>query len=113
MYEGRLRRREVIIDENLSPSLAKPLEELGFSVKIFPKRTPEPDIIAYAKTRNSIVLTNNISDFKNQGVTAINVTANQEKNNNLIIQQLKVLSDKISNNASVAAPGKLVSLANP
>ena len=113
MHESTLNGRELIIDENISPKIIKPLDEAGFSVKTFPKGTPDVQIIKYAKQGNSIVLTNNIADFRNAGITAIKVTANQQKKNNLIVSQLKNLSNVMKSNPSVASPGKVVSLANP
>ncbi|PUZ27700.1 RHS repeat-associated core domain-containing protein [Chitinophaga costaii] len=47
--ESRLLGREVIVDENLSPSIVKDLEKDGFNVKSLPKSTSDEDIIAYAK----------------------------------------------------------------
>ena len=67
--------RELIIDENLSPSLVTKLQEAGYNVKMLNKGTLDPEIIKYAKDNNAIVVTNNIKDFKNQGITTMEVKA--------------------------------------
>jgi RHS repeat-associated protein len=113
MHESRLRGRELIVDENISPSVITPLEDAGFSIKSFPKGTQDIDIINYAKKGNSIVLTNNIKDFRNSGVTAIKVTAKQQQNHSTITPLMKILDTKAQANPSIISPGKVVSLANP
>ncbi|WP_225860265.1 DUF5615 family PIN-like protein [Chitinophaga sp. MD30] len=114
MYNSRLRGRELIVDDNLSPKLMRPLEEAGFSVKRFPKVTLDEDIIKYAQQGNSIILTNNIKDFRgNNGVTAIKVTSKQQQNYQQIVPLMKSLDAKSQANPSILKPGKVVSLANP
>lgn len=113
MNENRLLGRELIVDENISPRVIQPLEEAGFSIKSFPKGTQDADIINYAKQGNSIVLTNNIKDFRNSGVTAIKVTPKQQQNYSTIVPLMKTLDTKVQANPSILSPGKVVSLANP
>jgi RHS repeat-associated protein len=112
MYESRLLGRQLIVDENISPSVIRPLEEAGFNIKSFPKGTKDADIINYAKEGNSIVLTNNIKDFRKSGVTAIKVTPNQQKNYNTIVPLMKELDARAKANPTILSPGNVVSLAN-
>lgn len=74
MHESSLGGRQLIIEENLSPTLIKPRQEARFNVKVFSNQTNDEDIIKYAKQVNSIVLTNNIKDFLKQGITTLKVS---------------------------------------
>lgn len=113
MNESRLLGRELIVDENISPSVIRPLEEAGFCIKSFPKGTQYGYIINYAKQGNSAVLTANIKDFRNSGATAIRVTPKQQKNYNTIVPLMKTLDTKVQAKPSILSPGKVVSLAKP
>ncbi|MCP4712553.1 MAG: RHS repeat-associated core domain-containing protein, partial [Planctomycetes bacterium] len=67
------KQRTLIVDENLSPTLATKLRNQGYNVKVFPKGTKDPDMIEDASDNNAIAVTNNIEDFKKRGITPMEV----------------------------------------
>lgn len=64
----------IIVDENISPTVQIALEKEGFVTKTLPKGTPDSEIISLAKQKDALVMTNNIRDFKNQGITTIEIS---------------------------------------
>jgi predicted nuclease of predicted toxin-antitoxin system len=74
----------IIVDENLSPEIAKQLQANGYNTKVFPRGTLDADIIKSATQNNDIVLTNNIKDFKNKGITTFKVTENMKRKSEIL-----------------------------
>ena len=71
---SKLGGRMIIVDENISPTVQIALEKEGFVTKTLPKGTPDSEIISLAKQKDALVMTNNIRDFKNQGITTIEIS---------------------------------------
>ena len=70
---GTVKDAEIIIDENLSPSLEPLLQNRGYYAYTLPKRMSDAEIIAYAQERGAVVMTNNTADFAKQGVGVLSV----------------------------------------
>ena len=85
--------RPIIVDENLSPSIAMKLKDAGYTVKTFAKGTSDQDIISWAKANNGAVLTNNIKDFKNKGVLTLEVPVSLTSKNQVqtVVNRIEVL----------------------
>ena len=110
---SRLGGRELIVDENLSPRISQGLKEQGFNVKVFDKGTLDPSIIKHAQKNGSIVLTNNIKDFKKQGITTIKVSERLKHGSNVneLINRIKSIDAKSTTNPSMITPGRNISAA--
>ncbi len=110
---GKLGGRSIIVDENLSPQLATDLKSAGYNVKTFAKGTTDDDIIKYASENNSIVLTNNIKDFKGKGITTFKVTENMKKKTEVgnVIKYIENVNKKAGSNPNLVQKGNNVSLA--
>jgi RHS repeat-associated protein len=89
--------RTIIVDENLSPTIAVKLKDAGYNVKIFNKGTTDADIISWAKMNNGAVLTNNIKDFKNKGVMTLEVPVSLTSKNNVqsVVDRVNVINRNI------------------
>ena len=109
----KLEGRTLIIDENLSKNIASELQNLGYNVKLFPKGTVDTDILTYAKNNNAIVVTNNIKDFNNRGVTTFKVSENMKKASevNNVVQAIQNVNKKAISNPDLIKKGNNVSLA--
>jgi len=108
----KLNGRTLIVDENLSPKLATELQSKGYNVKTFSKGTLDPEIINYAKQNNAIVLTNNIKDFKNQGITTMKVTEKMKKASEVgnVVKAIENISIKASTDAGLIKSGSNLNL---
>jgi RHS repeat-associated protein len=105
--------RIIIVDENLSPKIASQLTNQGYNVKTFARGTLDPDIIKYAQANNSIVVTNNIKHFKNQGITTMKVTTNMKKASeiNNVVKSINNVDKKALVDPSIIQKGNNISLA--
>lgn len=93
-----LKSREIIVDENLSPQIDTKLKEAGYIVKRFDKGVLDEDIIKYAQENESVVLTNNIKDFKKQDINTIKISENLKRKENVdvIVGGIKKANSKYS-----------------
>ncbi len=109
---SKLDGRSIIVDENLSPQLVNELKSSGFNVKTFEKATLDADIIKYAQENNSIVLTNNIKDFRGK-VTTFKVSENMKRKTETgkVVQAIENVNKKVAEEPSIIEKGKNVSLA--
>jgi hypothetical protein len=110
---GKLGGRTIVVDENLSPTIATELKNQGYNVKTFPKGTVDADILTYAEKNNAIVLTNNIKDFNKWGITTMKVSENMKKTSEIgkVVQAIENLNIKSQKDPGVIEKGKNVSLA--
>lgn len=94
--------RTIVVDENLSPLIATELEKQGYGVKTFNKGTLDADIIKWAKENNGAVLTNNIKDFKGQGIMTIEVPTQLTPKSKVptIIDRINVINNIMESNGS-------------
>jgi RHS repeat-associated protein len=109
----KLAGRSIIVDENLSPKLVSELQANGYNVKTFAKGTLDADIITYAEKNNAIVLTNNIKDFNNRGITTFKVSENMKKVSEIgnVVKSVENVNIKASTDPCIIEKGKNVSLA--
>jgi RHS repeat-associated protein len=99
---GKFGGKTIIVDENLSPTIATKLKEQGYNVKTFAKGTTDADILDWAKKNNGAVLTNNIKDFKNRGVMTIEVPVSMTSKNNAdkVINGINTLNRNIESHGN-------------
>jgi RHS repeat-associated protein len=99
---GKLGGRTIIVDENLSPTIATKLTAEGYNVKTFAKGTTDADILDWAKKNNGAVLTNNIKDFKNRGVMTIEVPVSMTSKSNAdkVVNGVNILNRNIESHGS-------------
>ncbi|HEY1054290.1 MAG TPA: DUF5615 family PIN-like protein [Emticicia sp.] len=90
-FNPGMSKRQIIVDENLSPSLLDELASAGFETKSFEKGTLDASIIEYAKQNDAIVLTNNVKDFIKKGIPVIKVSENMKKDVSKIVEKMKNL----------------------
>lgn len=110
---GKLGGRTIIVDENLSPTIAEKLRANGYKVKVFEKGTGDVDILTYAEKNKAIVLTNNIKDFNKWGITTFKVSENMKKASEAdnVVKAIDNINTKTKSNAETISAGKNVSLA--
>lgn len=108
-----IKSREIIIDENLSPKIATQLKEAGYTVKVFEKGTLDSEIIQYAKDNKAIVVTQNIKDFKNQGINTMKASATQTRTDKVdeVVNAIKT-ADKTYKNGNLPSNISLSETAN-
>ena len=95
---SRLKDIEIIVDENLSPQIDMKLKEAGYTIKRFDKGVLDDEIIAYAQKNKSVVLTNNIKDFKGKGINTISVSEKLKTRANIgkVVEGVKNANEKYS-----------------
>jgi len=100
--------RTVMVDENLSPTLADLLRKQGIDAIPVARNLKDEAIIEMALRDNSIILTNNAKDFVGKGVSVIDVkTALSSKSARVeVARQVINLGERARVNSSFLAPGK-------
>lgn len=78
-----IKDRIVIVDENLSPTLVGKLKSKGYKVVRFADGTLDDAIIQYARENKAFVVTNNIKDFRKQGINTIKISENLKRKENV------------------------------
>jgi len=112
--EPKFNGRPLIVDENLSPSLATALADKGFNVIIIAKGTSDEIIKDYAKQNNAILLTNNEKDFLKYGITILKASENMKKTTEIsnVVHYLEQVNKDAQTNPSKIDPGKKVNLSD-
>jgi RHS repeat-associated protein len=104
--------RAVLVDEDLSPTLATMLRRRGIPATAVPRGLKDEVIIAWAAQDNAIVLTNNAKDFVRQGVSVIEVRTGLAARTGRVeaVRQIINLGERARINPSFLAPGKATTI---
>lgn len=107
-----LQGRSIIVDENLSPKLLDALKSNGYNAIRYPKGTLDADIMTMAEKNNSIVLTNNVKDFRGF-VTIFSVSENMKAASAIpsVLQAINNVSVQAAKTPAIINAGKTVGLA--
>jgi predicted nuclease of predicted toxin-antitoxin system len=110
----RMGGRVVLVDENLSPTIIAQLKSEGFNIAT-PLRNQglkDPLIIDWALKNNAIVVTNNIKDFRELGLTTFKVSEvmKRRENASLVVDQLIEKSQEAVTNPEILAPGNQINI---